>query len=111
MCTFQVGTQSVFHQRVNVYGTDGRLEITIPFNQPQNDPITYLLHEGQSADGLDARRIEVPTNDQYTSQGEAFSLRVRNEAPTTGPLLDAMTNMRIIDAVFRSAESGRFETV
>jgi predicted dehydrogenase len=101
----------VFHQRVNVYGTDGRLEITIPFNQPQNDPVTYLLHEGQSADGLDARRIEVPANDQYTSQGEAFSLRVRNEAPTPAPLLDAMTNMRIIDAVFRSAESGRFETV
>jgi predicted dehydrogenase len=111
MCTFQVGTQTVFHQRVNVYGTDGRLEITIPFNQPQNDPVTYLLHEGQSVDGLDARRVVVATNDQYTSQGEAFSLRVRNESPTTAPLRDAMMNMRIIDAVFRSAECGRFEQV
>jgi predicted dehydrogenase len=111
MCTFQVGTQTVYHQRVHVYGTTGRLEITIPFNQPQDDPTIYLLHEGQSVDGLDARQIVVPTNDQYTSQGEAFSMRVRNEAPTTGPLLDAMVNMRVIDAVFRSAASGHFETV
>lgn len=111
MCTFQVSTQAVYHQRVHVYGTTGRLEITIPFNQPQDDPVVYLLHEGQSADGLDARRFVVPTNDQYTSQGEAFSRRVRTQAPTTAPLLDAMTNMRIIDAVFRSAASGRFEDV
>jgi predicted dehydrogenase len=111
MCTFQVGTQTVFHQRVHVYGTTGRLEITIPFNQPQDASVTYLLHEGQSVDGLDARQIVLPANDQYTSQGEAFSRRVRTETPTTGPLLDAMTNMRIVDAVFRAADSGRFENV
>lgn len=111
MCTFQVGTQTVYHQRVHVYGTEGRLEITIPFNQPLDDSTIYLLHEGQSVNGLDARQVVVPANDQYTSQGEAFSRRVREESPTTGPLLDAITNMRIIDAVFRSADSGRFETV
>ena len=111
MCTFQVGTQSVYHQRVHVFGTMGRLEITIPFNQPQDAPVVYLLHEGQSTAGLDARQVVVPTNDQYTSQGEAFSQRVRTESPTTAPLLDAMMNMRVIDAVFRSANSGRFETV
>jgi predicted dehydrogenase len=111
MCTFQVSTQTVYHQRVHVYGTDGRLEITIPFNQPQDAPTTYLLHEGQSTDGLDARQIVVPTADQYTLQGEAFSRRVRDEHPTTAPLRDAMVNMRIIDALFKSAQSGTFETV
>ena len=111
MCTFQVGTQTVFHQRVHVYGTAGRLEITIPFNQPQDDPTIYLLHEGQSVDGLDARQIVVPTNDQYAGQGEAFSRRVRTETPSTVHLRDAMINMRIIDAVFRSATSGRFEAI
>ena len=110
-CVFQVSTQSVFHQRVNVIGSDGRLELTIPFNQPQDESVTYLIHHGETAHGLDAQRIEVPTNDQYTSQGEAFSLRVRNEQPTDGPLRDAMANMRVIDAVFRSAASGRFEPV
>ena len=111
MCTFQVSTQAVYHQRAHVYGTLGRLEITIPFNQPQDDQTIYLLHEGQSVDGLDARQFIVPANDQYTSQGEAFSLRVRNEVPTRAPLLDAIANMRVIDAVFRSATTGSFETI
>jgi len=109
-CTFQVSTQSVFHQRVHVIGTDARLEITIPFNQPQDAPVTYLVHDGGSVDGLDARRVVVPTNDQYTSQAEAFSARL-GETPTDGPLRDAMVNTRVIDAVFRSATTGRFETI
>jgi len=110
-CTFSVSTQSVYHQRVNIYGTEGRLEITIPFNQPQDAPCIYLTHHGETVHGLDAVRHEVATNDQYTSQAEAFSKRVREEEPTDGPLRDAMTNMAIIDAVFRSARSGRFEPI
>ena len=110
-CTMQVSTQSVYHQRVHVIGDQGRLEITIPFNQPLDDSVTYLTHDGSSVDGLDAVRHVVAANDQYTSQGEAFSRRVRDESPTTAPLLDAMINMRVIDAVFRSARSGQFEPV
>jgi predicted dehydrogenase len=110
-CTFQVSTQSVYHQRVHVYGDLQRLEITIPFNQPQDASTTYLVHDGSTDDGLDARRTVVPANDQYTSQGEAFSRRVLDEQPTTAPLLDAVVNMRVIDAVFRSIRSGRFEAV
>jgi predicted dehydrogenase len=108
---FSVSTQSVPHQRVHVFGTSGRLEITIPFNQPQDEPTVYLVHHGQTAAGLDVEVHEVPTSDQYTLQGEAFSRRVREEQPTTSHLLDAVTNMRIIDAVFASVKSGRFETV
>jgi predicted dehydrogenase len=110
-CTFTVSTQSVPHQRVHVFGTAGRMELTIPFNQPQDGPVVYLTHQGRSADGLDARQHKVKAADQYTLQGDAFSLRVRTEAPTDAPLRDAMANMRAIDAVFRSAASGRFEAV
>jgi predicted dehydrogenase len=108
---FSVSTQSVFHQRVHVFGSKGRLEITIPFNQPQDEPTIYLTHDGSSAHGLNAVQHLVATNDQYMSQGEAFSKRIRDEKPTTAPLLDAMQNMRIIDAVFASAKSGRFEPI
>lgn len=110
-CTFSVSTQSVNHQRVHVFGTDGRIEITLPFNQPLEDPAIYLTHDGSTPTGLDAVRHEIPTADQYTCQGEAFSLRVRNESPTDAPLRDAMTNMRIIDAVFRATQSGTFEAI
>jgi predicted dehydrogenase len=110
-CTFGVSTQSVYHQRVNVYGTKGRLEITIPFNQPQEEPAIYLTHEGHTAHGLDAKQYVVATSDQYECQGSAFSKRVREEAPSDVWIRDAMVNMRTIDAVFRSAESGRFEAI
>ena len=111
VCAFSVSTQSVYHQRVHVFGTTGRLEITIPFNQPQNAPTVYLVHHGQSTDGLDAEQHHLPTDDQYTLQGEAFSRRVRSESPGSAALLDAMQNMRTIDAIFRAATSGRFELV
>jgi predicted dehydrogenase len=101
----------VYHQRVHLFGTLGRLEITIPFNQPQTEPITYLTHDGSSVAGLDATHHEVATNDQYASQAEAFCARIRNEQPTDAPLRDAMTNMSIIDATFRAAQSGRFEPI
>ena len=106
-----MSTQAVYHQRMQIYGSEGRLEITIPFNQLEDEPVTYLTHRGESVDGLDARRHVVSTNNQYTSQGEAFSRRVREEEPTDAPLRDALVNMGIIDAVFRAATSGRFETI
>ena len=110
-CTFSVSTQSVYHQRVQVYSSRGRLEITIPFNQLLDAPMVYLTHDGQSVDGLDATRHHVDASDQYTSQAEAFSARVRTESPTDAPLRDAMANMAIIDAIFRSAQSGAFEMI
>jgi predicted dehydrogenase len=106
-----VSTQSVFHQRVHLFGTKGRLEITIPFNQPQTEPITYLTHEGQSADGLDATRHVVATNDQYASMAEWFSDQVRTVAPTSAGLDDAIAQARVLDALFRSERTGGFETV
>ena len=108
---FSVSTQSVYHQRVHLYGSAKRLEITIPFNQPQDAPVTYLMHDGASDSGLDAERITLDTADQYTLQGEAFSRRIRDEKPSAKYLNDAIANMKIIDAVFKSAKTGKFVTI
>ncbi len=106
--TFSVATQSVPHQRVHVFGTQGRLEITIPFNQPQDAPTIYLMSDGSSLSGLDARQITVPAADQYMLQAEAFGRLLRTARPTPRLLNDAIQNMKIIDALFRAAKSGRF---
>ena len=50
-----------------------------------------------------------PTCDQYTIQGDAFSRAVREGTPVPVPLADAIKNMAVIEAVFRSAESGAWE--
>jgi predicted dehydrogenase len=109
---FTVSTQSVVHQRAHIFGTKGRIEITIPFNQPQNDPAVYLMHDGSTPDGLDARRFTVPTADQYQMQAEHYCKLIRSgERPSSKRLEDAIGNMRIIDALFKSEKSGRFEKV
>ena len=53
--------------------------------------------------------IEVPAVDQYTAQGDAFSRAVLGERPLEWGIDDAILNMRVIDALFRSARSGRWE--
>ncbi len=110
-CAFSVSTQSVAHQRVHLFGTGGRLELTVPFNHPPDEPVVYLHHDGATVHGLDAQRHVVEANDQYTTQGEAFSTRVRTETPNDAGLRDAISQAKVIDAVRRSAVSGRFEPV
>lgn len=46
-----------------------------------------------------------PICDQYALQGEAFSRAILENIPVPTPLSDAIENMTVIDAVFRSAES------
>jgi predicted dehydrogenase len=53
---------------------------------------------------------EIPTCDQYTVQGDAFSRAIREDTQVPVPLEDALGNMRVIDAIFRSAKSNKWET-
>ena len=47
--------------------------------------------------------------DQYTVQGDAFSRAIRGECDVPMPIEDSLNNMAVIEAVFRSAESGKWE--
>ena len=105
---FTCSTQLVYHQRVELLGTRGRVEVEIPFNAPPDRPTRILLDEG-SLGGADAEAIEFPPCDQYTIQGDLFSRAVREGTEQPVPLEDAVNNMAVIDALFRSAESGRWE--
>ncbi len=53
----------------------------------------------------------LPPSDQYQLQGEAFSRAVRGEIALPYGVEDAIANMRVIDALFRSERSGRWEDV
>ena len=52
---------------------------------------------------------EIPPCDQYTLQGDAFSQAIRESALPPVPLEDSLHNMAVIDAIFRSAKSGKWE--
>jgi len=49
--------------------------------------------------------------DQYTIQGDAFSRAIREGTPPPVSLEDSVKNMSVIDAVFRAADSGKWEAV
>jgi predicted dehydrogenase len=107
--TFSAGTQLAGHQRVTIAGKSGRIEIAIPFNAPIDRPTHITIDTGVDLVGSGARREEFPVCDQYTLQGDAFSRAVLGERPLDYPLEDAIANMRVIDACFRSARNGGWE--
>src|SRR5262249_36786630 len=104
-------TQSVLHQRVDVVGTKGRIEVAIPFNAPQGKSMRIYLDKGQKLGGASAKTVTLRAADQYRLQGEAFSRAVRGIEPLDFGVEDAISQMRVLDALFRSAESGKWEAV
>jgi predicted dehydrogenase len=107
--TFTCGTQMVPYQRMQFFGTRGRIEIEIPFNAPADRPTRIFVDDGSDIFGSGVELIEFAPCDQYTIQGDLFSRAVREGTEQPIPLEDALKNMAVIDAVFRSAGSGRWE--
>jgi predicted dehydrogenase len=104
-------TRMVPHQRVQIFGTAGKLEIEIPFNAPPDRPCRMSLDIDGDLFGRGAEAIEIPTCDQYRIQGDLFSRAILDDTPVPYPLEMSVSNMTIIDAAFRSATTGRWETV
>jgi predicted dehydrogenase len=100
--SFVCSTQSVGHQKFEVIGTKGRVEIIIPFNAPPDTPTALLIDNGANMDTSLARREIIPACDQYTEEAEAFSLAVLGKQPLPYGIEDAIQNMRILDAIFES---------
>ena len=98
--TFTCSTQLSNYQRVNIFGTNGRIEIEIPFNAPPDKPCK-MWHTVAGK----TEEIVFDTVDQYTIQGELFSLAILNDTPVPTPIEDAVANMRVIDALVASERS------
>jgi predicted dehydrogenase len=106
---FTCSIQLVHYQRMHILGTKGRIEIEIPFNAPDDRPCRILIDEGGDKFGKDIKTETLPVCDQYTIQGDLFSKAVRGEGEVPVPVTDGIKNMAVIEALFRSAESGRWE--
>ena len=104
--TFTCSTQLMPYQRVNILGTQGRIEIEIPFNAPTDKPARIWLHTKEGSE-----EIVFDTANQYTIQCDGFSKAILNNEPVPTPLEDAINNMKVIEAVFESAEKGNLVAV
>jgi len=106
---FTCSMQLVPYQRMQLLGTKGRIEIEIPFNAPNDRPCRILIDDGRDLAGGGITVETFPVCDQYTIQGDVFSRAVREGGEVPIPLADAIKNMAVIEAIFRSAETGAWE--
>lgn len=109
--SFVCGTQSSGRQSVEVFGTKGNLEIVIPFNAPADEKAAILVGNGGPMDRSLHRREIIDAVDQYTEQAENFALAVLGEKPLTLGVEDSISQMKVLDAIFRSEKSGGWEAV
>jgi len=106
---FTCATQLVPHQRVTISGTKGRIEAQIPFNPTPAQTTRLFIDDGTDLAGGGITVEEFPPCDQYTLQGDTFSRVVLGQEELPHPIGDAVLNMRVIDAFFRSAKAGTWE--
>jgi len=89
-CVFTCSTQLVPHQRMQMFGDRGMIEVEIPFNAPPDRPTRIFLNGVAE---------EIPVCDQYTIQGDLFSRAILENSQVPVPLEDAIRNMEVLDAI------------
>jgi predicted dehydrogenase len=104
-------TQLVPAQRLQAFGTKGRMEFDIPFTPLEQETSRLLIDDGGNRGFAAAEETTFEAINQYTLQGDHFARVVRSEAKLEFPLEDAIKNMAVIDALYRSGESGGWEEV
>jgi predicted dehydrogenase len=98
-------------QRIQIFGTRARIEIEIPFNAPPDRPCRMFLDSGADLLGGGVETIPLEICNQYTIQGDLFAKAILDGTPAPIPLEDAVRNMECIEAIFRSADTRRWEDV
>jgi len=108
-CAFTCGTQFVYHQRMHFQGTRGRIEISVPLNPPIDRPSQILIDDGRDLSGGGVTVETIPACDQFTIQADLFSKAIRGGEEVPVSVEDATLNASVIEAIFRSAESCKWE--
>ena len=109
--SFFCSTQSSRYQMVQIVGTTGWIRAEVPFAHPP-DLAARLVIGSNIAPGTEPEEIIrfEPVN-QYRLQAERFVRQIREGTASRWPLETGLANMRVLDAIRRSGESGRWEPV
>jgi predicted dehydrogenase len=107
--TFTCSTRLTPYQRFQIIGTNGRLEVQIPVNAPTDEPCKVFFDDGTDLVGRNIETIEFEPCDQYTVQGDLFSQTIREDREPALSLEDSIKNMAVIEAIFKSGSSGKWE--
>ncbi|MEQ1768704.1 MAG: Gfo/Idh/MocA family oxidoreductase [Devosia sp.] len=109
--SFICGTQSAGNQKVEIIGTKGRAEVIVPFNALPDERSAIEIDTGAPFDRSLARREIIRPVDQYTEQAEHFALAVLGEKTLPWGIEDAIAQMKVLDAIFKSEKTGAWADV
>jgi len=104
--TFTCSTQLTPYQKVQIFGTKGRIEIEIPFNAPSEKPCK-LIHQSENK----LNEISIELCNQYTIQGDLFSQAVLSNTDVPTPITDSVANMKVLEAILISSKSNTWSIV
>ena len=105
VATFTCAIRAEDDQRVHIYGTEGRIDVDIPFNIPADRPTTIRLSQGGDPPVDPATQVySFEPADPYTAQASAFTAAVLDGTPIPVPPADAVANLRALERIFEAAE-------
>ena len=111
VASFTCSTRAEDHQRVDIYGSRGRIGIEIPFNIPPDRPTRiFVTAGGDPPVAPDTETLTFDSADPYTVEAEAFATAVLDGRPVPVPPADAIANLRVIEAIFAAAHEGATAT-
>ena len=108
--SFVYGTQTFPYQRMTFVGAAGRVEVEIPFNAPPDRPCRVLWFR-DGAPGAAPEVDDIPVCDQYSVAADAFAAAILDSSPLPVPLEDSVRNMRVLDALLASAQTGAWRAL
>ena len=107
IASFTCSTRTETDQRVDIYGTTGRISIWIPFNIPPDLPTRVSLVAGGDPPVAPAvETFEFPPADPYAVEADLFAAAVLDGAPLPVAIDDAVANLRIMEAIVDAAVHG-----
>ncbi|MGB5554061.1 MAG: Gfo/Idh/MocA family oxidoreductase [Flavobacteriaceae bacterium] len=105
---FEAGTSVFFssiqlyeNQKVRLFGTEGIIELELPFNPPIDSPSKIWVTKQNNR-----TEIKLDPSNQYTLQADFFSNAILKNAQLPMLFEDAVKNMVVIEAIKMSADLG-----
>jgi predicted dehydrogenase len=105
--TFGCSIRAEDDQRVDIYGSRGRISVEIPFNIPPDRPTkVHVTAGGAPPVAPDTEVITFEPADPYTVEAERFATAILDDLPTPVEPEDAVANLRVIERIFDAAGQG-----
>ena len=112
--TFTAATQGgpsawATHQQFSVLGSNGWLRCDFPFAHPRPTACHLFVGDHTSHGSFPTQTFDFEPVNQYTLQVERFSRLLRGEAVPSWPIEDSLLTLRIVEALFESAKTDRWQ--